>query len=191
LKGGNMANYKTIYEVKELLELQKKMNRKSDLRKIRRAYDFAEKAHENQKRLSGEKYIIHPLNVAYILADLSLDDNTICAALLHDVIEDTEVTFDDIKSEFGEEVAIIVDGVTKLGKLKYTTKEEAQIENYRKMFLAMGRDIRVILVKIADRIHNMRTMEFMRREKQIEKSKETLDIYAPLANRLRNIYIKK
>ena len=186
-----MANYKTIYEVKELLELQKKMNRKSDLRKIRRAYDFAEKAHENQKRLSGEKYIIHPLNVAYILADLSLDDNTICAALLHDVIEDTEVTFDDIKSEFGEEVAIIVDGVTKLGKLKYTTKEEAQIENYRKMFLAMGRDIRVILVKIADRIHNMRTMEFMRREKQIEKSKETLDIYAPLANRLRNIYIEK
>jgi hypothetical protein len=191
LKGGNMGDYKTIYEVKELLELQKKMNRKSDLRKIRRAYDFAEKAHENQKRLSGEKYIIHPLNVAYILADLSLDDNTICAALLHDVIEDTEVIFDDIKSEFGEEVAIIVDGVTKLGKLKYTTKEEAQIENYRKMFLAMGRDIRVILVKIADRIHNMRTMEFMRREKQIEKSKETLDIYAPLANRLRNIYIKK
>lgn len=186
-----MGDYKTIYEVKELLELQKKMNRKSDLRKIRRAYDFAEKAHENQKRLSGEKYIIHPLNVAYILAALSLDDNTICAALLHDVIEDTEVTYEDIKSEFGEEVAIIVDGVTKLGKLKYTTKEEAQIENYRKMFLAMGRDIRVILVKIADRIHNMRTMEFMRREKQIEKSKETLDIYAPLANRLRNIYIKK
>ena len=178
-----MANYKTIYDVKELLDLQKKMNRKSDLRKIRRAYDFAEKAHENQKRLSGEKYIIHPLNVAYILAALSLDDNTICAALLHDVIEDTEVTYEDIKSEFGEEVAI--------GKLKYTTKEEAQIENYRKMFLAMGRDIRVILVKIADRIHNMRTMEFMRREKQIEKSKETLDIYAPLANRLRNIYIKK
>jgi len=191
VKGGNMENYKTIYDVKELLDLQKKMNRKSDLRKIRRAYDFAEKAHENQKRLSGEKYIIHPLNVAYILAALSLDDNTICAALLHDVIEDTEVTYEDIKSEFGEEVAIIVDGVTKLGKLKYTTKEEAQIENYRKMFLAMGRDIRVILVKIADRIHNMRTMEFMRREKQIEKSKETLDIYAPLANRLRNIYIKK
>ena len=177
--------------IENLIQKVKTYNPEADVSIIEKAFEYAKSKHEGQVRRSGEKYIIHPLNVAYILAALSLDDNTICAALLHDVIEDTEVTYEDIKSEFGEEVAIIVDGVTKLGKLKYTTKEEAQIENYRKMFLAMGRDIRVILVKIADRIHNMRTMEFMRREKQIEKSKETLDIYAPLANRLRNIYIKK
>lgn len=179
-----MDEIKKIGTIDELLAMQKKMNKKSDLRKIRRAYDYAENMHKNQRRKSGEPYIIHPLNVAYILAELALDDDTICAALLHDVIEDTPSTYDEVKKIFGEDVAVMVEGVTKLGKLKYTTKEEAQVETYRKMFLAMGKDIRVILVKIADRLHNMRTMNYMVREKQILKSKETLDVYAPLANRL-------
>ncbi len=179
-----MDEVKKIETIDELLAMQKKMNKKSDLRKIRRAYDYAENMHKSQRRKSGEPYIIHPLNVAYILAELALDDDTICAALLHDVIEDTPSTYDEVKKIFGEDVAVMVEGVTKLGKLKYTTKEEAQVETYRKMFLAMGKDIRVILVKIADRLHNMRTMNYMVREKQILKSKETLDVYAPLANRL-------
>lgn len=175
---------KMISTIDELLARQKKMNKKSDLRRIRRAFDYANKMHENQVRLSGEKYIIHPLNVAYILANLGIEDDVIIAALLHDVIEDTEGTYEEIAKLFSEQVAVMVEGVTKLGKLKYTSKEETQVENYRKMFLAMGKDIRVILVKIADRLHNMQTMNYMRREKQIVKSKETLDIYAPLANRL-------
>lgn len=179
-----MSNIKEISTIEELIVKQKKMNKKSDLRKIRRAYEYAEKMHEGQFRKSGEKYITHPLNVAYILADLGMTDDVICAALLHDVIEDTEASYEEVSQLFSEQVAIMVEGVTKLGKLKYTTKEERQVENYRKMFLAMGKDIRVILVKIADRLHNMRTMKYMKREKQIAKSKETLDIYAPLANRL-------
>ena len=152
----------TISNISQLLQMQKSKNRKSDLKKINKAYCYAEEAHKDQVRLSGEKYIIHPLNVAYILSKIGMDDNTICAALLHDVIEDTVSTYDDIKNMFGEEVAVMVEGVTKLGKLKYTTKEESQVENYRKMFLAMGKDIRVILVKIADRLHNMRTMNYMK-----------------------------
>ena len=137
--------------IDDVLEKMKKNNKKSDLKLIKRAYDFAKEKHGDQLRKSGEPYIIHPVQVAYILAGLELDDATICAALLHDVAEDTEVTIQDIAREFSPEIADMVDGVTKLGNLKYTSAEEQQVENYRKMFLAMGRDIRVILIKLADR----------------------------------------
>lgn len=170
--------------IEDVLDKMKKNNKKSDLKLIRRAYDFAKEKHGNQLRKSGEPYIIHPVQVAYILAGLELDDATICAALLHDVAEDTEVTIKDIAKEFSSEIAEMVDGVTKLGNLKYTSAEEQQVENYRKMFLAMGKDIRVILIKLADRLHNMRTLKFLRRDRQLAISKETQDLYAPLANRL-------
>ena len=172
------------YTLDDVIKEMKKHNRKIDTKLISRAYDLAKSQHEEQKRGSGEPYIIHPLNVAYILADIGLDDSTICAALLHDVVEDTNITKKDIIEKFGEEIANMVDGVTKLSKLEYATIEEQQVENYRKMFLAMGKDIRVILIKLSDRLHNMRTLKYLKRDRQIANAKETMELYAPLANRL-------
>jgi GTP pyrophosphokinase len=155
-----------------------------DTELIGRAYDKARELHAGQLRKSGEPYLIHPIAVAVILAQLGMDDETIVGGLLHDVVEDTTYTREQLVGDFGEEVALLVDGVTKLGNLKFDSKEEAQAENLRKMFLAMSKDIRVLIIKLADRLHNMRTIEFMKPEKVIEKSRETLDIYAPLASRL-------
>lgn len=168
----------------ELLERIGQYHPTKDFEMLERAYQLALDAHKEQVRKSGEPYVIHPLKVAYILAELELDMESIIAGILHDVIEDTPYDYNDISSMFSEEIAALVDGVTKLGKLSYSTKEEIQAENYRKMFLAMAKDIRVILIKLADRLHNMRTLNYMTPEKQREKAQETLDIYAPLAHRL-------
>ena len=156
----------------------------NDKIKIHEAYDCATEAHEGQKRRDGSDYVTHPIAVAEIVAEMGLDAESLISALLHDCIEDTEVGYDKIKAKFGKEVADIVEGVSKLTRMPYTSKEEAQIENLRKMFLAMGKDIRVILIKIADRLHNMRTIEFHKPEKQREKALETMEVYAPLAHRL-------
>ena len=157
----------------------------TDISMVEKAYRLAENAHREQKRKSGEPYIIHPLCVAIILAELELDKETIVAGLLHDVVEDTEMSLQEVSKEFNEEVAQLVGGVTKLGQLSYThDKMDIQAENLRKMFLAMAKDIRVILIKLADRLHNMRTLQYMKPEKQKEKARETMDIYAPIANRL-------
>ncbi len=170
--------------INDLITKMKKNNWRTNTKLITKAYNFAVMQHGDQKRKSGEPYIIHPLQVAYILANIGLDDATICAALLHDVVEDTKATNEDLIKEFNEEIAIMVEGVTKLGKLKYTTLKEQQVEDYRKMFLAMGKDIRIILIKLADRLHNMRTLKHLTRDRQIANAQETMDLYAPLANRL-------
>ena len=169
----------------ELVAGIRKYHPSDDISIIDKAYRIAYEAHKDQKRKSGEPYIIHPLCVAIILADLELDKETIVAGLLHDVVEDTIMTEEEIQREFGPEVALLVDGVTKLGRLNYSTdKLDTQAENLRKMFLAMAKDIRVIMIKLADRLHNMRTLQYMRPEKQKEKARETREIYAPIAQRL-------
>ena len=175
---------------REFLSKIKEYNPNYDMDLISRAYDVADEMHRNQLRKSGEEYLIHPVAVAEILAELGMDTETIAAGLLHDVIEDTPYTLEQMKKEFGEEVAELVDGVTKLSALKFESKEERQAENLRKMFLAMSKDIRVLIIKLADRLHNLRTINYMTHEKIIEKCQETLDIYAPLASRL-GIYSMK
>ena len=171
----------TIYDV---ISKKKEVSKKADTKLIMKAYNLAAEKHKDQKRGSGEPYIIHPLNVAYILASIGMDDNTLCAALLHDVVEDTDVTQKDLTDLFGQEISDMVAGVTKLSTIQFATLEETQVENYRRMFLAMGKDIRVILIKLADRLHNMRTLKYLKRDRQIANAKETLELYAPLANRL-------
>jgi len=177
-----MEQYEELYN--QLIGEMKRYHPSSDFSMVEKAYLIARQAHGKQLRKSGEPYIIHPLCVAIILAELKLDIESIVAGILHDVVEDTTYSCEDITKMFNSEVALLVDGVTKLEKIEYSSKEEMQAENYRKMFLAMAKDIRVILIKIADRLHNMRTLKYMRPEKQKEKAQETLDIYAPLANRL-------
>ncbi|HOC34695.1 MAG TPA: bifunctional (p)ppGpp synthetase/guanosine-3',5'-bis(diphosphate) 3'-pyrophosphohydrolase [Ruminococcus flavefaciens] len=161
-----------------------KDDKQYDLSKIISAYEFAAKAHEGQKRSSGQDYIIHPLAVAYILLELGMDTDTICAALLHDVVEDTDATLDDLKKRFGQDVALLVDGVTKLSKIPTSTKEEQAAENIRKILLAMSQDIRVMIIKLADRLHNMRTLRYRPLDKQRNVALETMNIYAPIAHRL-------
>ena len=170
--------------IEDIIETLKQNKKKINDKLILKAYQFAKEHHGDQKRKSGEDYIIHPLNVAYILATLGMDEETICAALLHDVVEDTDVTEEDLAKEFGQQILDMVDGVTKLRRIKYESIQEEQAENYRKMFLAMGKDIRVILIKLADRLHNMRTLKYLSRDRQLAISRETMDLYSPLANRL-------
>ena len=177
-------------KIQDVISKRKKHSRRVDTKLILKAYNYAFKHHGNQLRKSGEPYIIHPLNVAYILADIGMDDSTIAAALLHDVVEDTDVTNKDIINEFGQEIADMVAGVTKLGNIAFASIEERQVEDYRKMFLAMGKDIRVIIIKLADRLHNLRTLKYLKRDRQIANAKETMELYAPLANRLRTIFFK-
>lgn len=174
----------SMLRLDDLLEKISAYNPEADVERIRRVYFFAAKAHEGQMRRSGEPYMIHPLGVAHLLAEMKLDAASILAALLHDTVEDTKVTLEEVEQHFGAEVRRLVDGVTKLGKIKFTTSEERQAENFRKMIMAMAEDIRVILIKLADRVHNMRTLDYLPEEKQVAIAQESLDIYAPIANRL-------
>lgn len=170
--------------LENLLLMISAYNSDANLELIIKAFNYGERAHENQYRKSGEKYFVHPIEVAKILAELEMDESTIAAGLLHDVIEDTDISYEQMAKDFTPEIADLVDGVTKLGKLDYKSKEETQAENLRKMFMAMGKDIRVILIKLADRLHNMRTLKYMNEEKAKEKALETVEIFAPIANRL-------
>lgn len=165
-------------------EAKRYITRKNSLSLIEKAFQYAEKMHQNQFRRSGEPYIMHPLEVAIILTSFNAGPTTIAAGLLHDVLEDTNISYQELKEQFGEEITRLVDGVSKLGQIKYVSKEQALAQNYQKMFLAMARDIRVIIIKLADRLHNMRTLQYMPQEKQIAISKETLEIFAPIAHRL-------
>lgn len=177
-------------ELNHLMEIVHGYLDDADCKRIMAAFNLADKAHAPQKRASGEPYILHPLAVATILANLQIDATTVIAALLHDVVEDTEYTLDQIEELFGHEVAFLVDGVTKLNQFQYHTKEDQQLENYRKMILAMAKDVRVVVIKLGDRLHNMRTLKHMRSDKQNRIAKETLEIFAPLAHRLGIFNIK-
>ncbi len=174
----------TIVQIEDIIRQVQSYHPDAPVALIEKAYRFARNAHQGQLRVSGEEYIYHPLGVARILVDLQIDAMTISAALLHDVVEDTNVTMEELDKQFGKEIAMLVDGVTKLSRIEYKSKEEQQLENYRKMFLAMAKDMRVILIKLADRLHNMRTLKYMAPYKQREIAQETLEIFAPLAHRL-------
>jgi guanosine-3',5'-bis(diphosphate) 3'-pyrophosphohydrolase len=182
------TSYHGLYD--SLMESIKNYMKAQEIALVEKAYHYAQKAHEGQVRNSGEPYIIHPLAVAQILASLELDAPTLVAGLLHDVVEDTPITLEEIEKHFGPEIALVVDGVTKLNKIDFRSKEEQQVENLRKMFLAMAKDIRVIMIKLADRLHNMRTLKHQPEHKQREIAQETLEIFAPLANRLGIFSIK-
>src|SRR3990167_124347 len=173
-----------MLKLKDVLQKVEAYNDHANLDLIKKAYVFSAKAHEGQTRQSGHPYVIHPLEVANILADMKMDVATLVAAILHDTLEDTPATKEQIQTLFGADVAELVDGVTKLSKLHFNTREEQAAENFRKMILAMSKDIRVILIKLADRLNNLRTLQFMPEEKQMRIAQETLDIYAPLSSRL-------
>ena len=168
----------------DLVALIKESDHVYDMELIDKAYHVALKSHGHQKRSSGIPYIFHPVSVAYILVQLGMDNESIAAALLHDVVEDTPVTLDEVRKEFGEEIAELIDGVTKLGKIPYSSREVQQAENIRKMLMAMAKDIRVIIIKLADRLHNMRTIECMKEQHRRDKALENMEVYAPIAHRL-------
>ena len=170
--------------IEELIAEVESYNSDVDKDLLRRAFEAAERAHGGQTRRSGEEFIHHPLGVARICAELHLDEQTIAAALMHDVVEDTGAEMDEIRAEFGAEIAQLVEGVTKLTRITFQSREQAEAENYRKMIVAMAQDVRVILIKLADRLHNMRTIEYLGKQKQAQKARETLEVYAPLAHRL-------
>src|SRR6266436_7875300 len=178
------TNMLTVTKFRELLHQMRENRPNDDLELIRKAYEFSQKQHSGQQRASGEPYLVHPLEVALVLAEMKMDAVAVAAGLLHDSVEDTSVTIVDIRKEFGEQVAHIVEGVTKISKIDFSTQEEQQAENLRKMMLAMVDDIRVVLIKLADRLHNMRTLEHLDQERQQKIARETLDIYAPIAHRL-------
>ncbi len=184
------ASFNKTEELAHFFEVVRAYLTEDECQKLEEAFSLADEAHKEQKRASGEPYILHPLAVAEILANLQIDSNTLVAALLHDVVEDTIYTLEDIQERFGQEVAFLVDGVTKLNQFQYQTKEDQQLENYRKMFLAMAKDVRVVVIKLADRLHNMRTLKHMRSDKQKRIATETLEIFAPLAHRLGIFNIK-
>src|SRR5207244_11771800 len=178
------TNVLTVTKFRELLRRMKANRPTEDLELVRKAYEFSQKHHAGQSRASGEPYLVHPLEVALVLAEMKMDPVSVAAGLLHDSVEDTSVTVVDIRKEFGEQVAHIVEGVTKISQIDFHTREEQQAENLRKMMLAMTDDIRVVLIKLADRLHNMRTLEHLPPDRQQHIAQETLDIYAPLAHRL-------
>ncbi|MDE5557656.1 MAG: RelA/SpoT family protein [Ruminococcus sp.] len=180
----SLRDYDDNFTIETLIQKILKDDRQYDMSKIISAYQFAEEAHKGQKRSSGQDYIIHPLAVAYILLELGMDTDTICAALLHDVIEDTPATFNDLKKRFGQDVAMLVDGVTKLTRMPYLNKNEQQAENIMKILLAMSKDIRIMIIKLSDRLHNMRTLKYCSIEKQKRIAYETMSIYVPISHRL-------
>src|SRR6201997_2341765 len=178
------TNVLTVTKFRDLMKRMQANRPNDDLELVKKAYDYSMKNHAGQSRASGEPYLVHPLEVALVLTEMKMDSVAVAAGLLHDSVEDTSVTVTDIRQEFGEQVAHIVEGVTKISKIDFVTKEEQQAENLRKMMLAMVDDIRVILIKLADRLHNMRTLEHLEPERQQKIARETLEIYAPIAHRL-------